>query len=242
MGAGWLSNERMYLRTHFGQLFRRHAALRLGIPAAPINALHLICQNRIRRRAADENLKRIVLDLRRQRTADHQARLAVIRRRTQNEGRAMPCLFMASLRREVDPHDLASIRHVLLCHHQTSLPCGGPKSTASCRFFALIPFSSSSRAYVFCRTGSMTIRPFSSRTSTTSSRSRCMASITEAGILTAALLPHFFTVAFMTASAASTLYIHYDIRRGMCQQCRDMRCSRASRQYHSSAGCVFTEY
>jgi len=50
-------------------------------------------------------------------------------------------------------------------------------------------------------TGSMTILPFSSRTSTTSSRSRCMASITEAGILTAALLPHFFTVALMTTSA-----------------------------------------
>src|SRR5262249_51186238 len=55
----------------------------------------------------------------------------------------------------------------------------------------------------------MTIRPASSRTSTTSSRSRCMACITEAGIRTAALLPHFFTVALMGAPPVSTLYLHY---------------------------------
>src|SRR5271154_6223235 len=131
----------MYLRPHFGQLFRRYTALRFGIPAAPVDALRLISQNRIRRRAADEDLERIILDLRRQRTADHQARLAVIRRRTQNERRTVPCLFMASLRREVDPDDLAGVGHVLLCHYQASLPCGGPKSTASCRFFAVMPFS-----------------------------------------------------------------------------------------------------
>src|ERR1017187_1845903 len=71
---GLSSNERVYLRPHFGQLFRRHTALRFGIPAAPVNALDLICQNRIRRCAADENLKWIVLDLRRQRTADYQTR------------------------------------------------------------------------------------------------------------------------------------------------------------------------
>ncbi len=40
-----------------------------------------------------------------------------------------------------------------------------------------------------------------------------MASITEAGILTAALLPHFFYRYFMTASAVSTLYTHCDIGR-----------------------------
>jgi hypothetical protein len=43
-GAWWLSNERVYLRPHFGQLFRRHTALGLGIPAAPVNALHLIAR------------------------------------------------------------------------------------------------------------------------------------------------------------------------------------------------------
>ena len=42
----------------------------------------------------------------------------------------------------------------------------------------------------------MTIRPRSSRTSTTSSRLRCVACITDVGIRTAALLPHFFTVDF----------------------------------------------
>src|SRR5258708_4128725 len=169
-GAERLSDKRFYLRPHFGQLLRRHAALRFGIPAAPVNALHLIGQNGIRRRAADENLKRIVLYLRRQRTADHQTRLAVICRRTQNERRAVPSLFISRVRREVDPDALAGVRHVPLRNHQTALPSGGPKSTASCRFFAVIPFSRSPRVYVFRRTGSMTILPFSSRTSTTSSR------------------------------------------------------------------------
>ncbi len=36
------SDERVYLRAHVRQLFRRHTALRLSIPAAPVNALHLI--------------------------------------------------------------------------------------------------------------------------------------------------------------------------------------------------------
>jgi hypothetical protein len=80
--------------TYF-QLFRRHKALRLGVPAAPVNALHSICQNGIRRRAADESLKRIVLDLRRQGTADHQTRLGVISRRTESERLTAPCLWPA---------------------------------------------------------------------------------------------------------------------------------------------------
>lgn len=42
------------------------------------------------------------------------------------------------------------------------------------------------------RTGSTTIRPDSSRTSTTSSTARPLASITSAEILTAELLPHFW--------------------------------------------------
>jgi hypothetical protein len=77
-----LSKERVNLRTDFGQLCRRDTALRFGFPAAPVEALHLICQNRIRWRAADDDLKGIVFDLRRQRTAEHQTRLAVVRRRT----------------------------------------------------------------------------------------------------------------------------------------------------------------
>ena len=39
-----------------------------------------------------------------------------------------------------------------------------------------------------------------------------MPSITDAGIRTAALLPHFFTVVFMALSAAAALYIHDDIQ------------------------------
>src|SRR6266480_1094832 len=78
MNGVLLSNECLNLCTYFGQLFRRHAVFRFGVSTTPVQALHLICQNRVRRGAADENLKRIVLNLRRQRTADHQTRLAVI--------------------------------------------------------------------------------------------------------------------------------------------------------------------
>ena len=67
----------------------------------------------------------------------------------------------------MNPENFAGVRYLLPCHYQTSLPCGGPKSTASRRFFAVIPFSRSSRTYVFCRTGSMTFLSFSSSTSTT---------------------------------------------------------------------------
>src|SRR5437868_3290398 len=57
-----------------------------------------------------------------------------------------------------------------------------------------MPFNSSDSSYVLGLTGSITIRPRSSRTSTTSSTSSCVAFITEVGSLTAALFPHFFTV------------------------------------------------
>src|SRR5207249_9691146 len=80
-----------------------------------------------------------------------------------------------------------------------------------------MPSISASMSYSLCRSGSITIRPASSRTSTGSSSSSGMACITAAGIRTAALLPHFFTTLFM---------IHDDpypfIRQiaPTCQQCR----------------------
>ncbi len=82
----------------------------------------------------------------------------------------------------------------LIGQDDASLPIAGPKSTALCRFFDVIPSSSVSRSNVFWRNGSTTIRPDSSRTSTTLSRVKRAAPITDAGILTAALLPDFLTL------------------------------------------------
>src|ERR1051326_8776313 len=66
----------------------------------------------------------------------------------------------------------------------------------------------------------MTIRPASSRTSTGSSSSSRIASMTTAGIRTAALFPHFFTTLFIrtdTPDSSHTLTLQ------TCQQCIDKR-------------------
>src|SRR5881396_415907 len=82
-------------------------------------------------------------------------------------------------------------------------------------------------SYTFFRTGSITIRPASSRTSTGSSSSSGIASITAAGILTAALFPHFFTTLFMIQFYFSS-FIH-TTTKVMCQQCRYRLPGRAAR-------------
>jgi hypothetical protein len=67
------------------------------------------------------------------------------------------------------------------------------------------------------RTGSMTIRPDSSRTSTGSSKHRFAAFKTVAGIRTEALLPHFLTTALMLrVLLVSTLYLHYVMPVSAC--------------------------
>jgi hypothetical protein len=74
---------------------------------------------------------------------------------------------------------------------------GFPKSTSSCKFSRVIPPSNSAKSYCLRRTGSIMIRPASSRTSTASSRFSLAACIAAAGIRTAALLPHFLTIALI---------------------------------------------
>src|SRR5229473_7518729 len=94
-------------------------------------------------------------------------------------------------------------------HHQASLPTGLPKSTSSCKFSGVIPLSSSERVYSLRGTGSMTMRPDSSRTSTESSKRSLAAWRTAAGMRTEALLPHFLTTAFIVGHRllVETLYL-----------------------------------
>ena len=61
----------------------------------PIEALDLIGQDNIHRRARDKNLERIVFDPCRRGTAEHQARVVVIRRRAQRQSRPVPPLARA---------------------------------------------------------------------------------------------------------------------------------------------------
>src|SRR6266568_7930380 len=100
-------------------------------------------------------------------------------------------------------------------HHQASLPTGLPKSTSSCKFSGLIPLRSSESVYSLCGTGSMTMRPDSSRTSTESSKRSLAARRTAAGIRTEALLPHFLTTAFIGGHRllVETFYQHQVINQ-----------------------------
>src|SRR5579883_1692607 len=105
--------------------FARTSASSAGTPG---QVLHLIGQHSAWGRAANHHLKRVVFDLCRQGTADHQARLAVIRGWTQYERWTAPSLLVAGLRGEVQPYEVAGIGHIVPRHYQISLPSGGPKS------------------------------------------------------------------------------------------------------------------
>src|SRR5688572_3930469 len=83
-----------------------------------------------------------------------------------------------------------------------------------------MPFNSSDSSYLLGLTGSITIRPPSSRTSTTSSTSSCVAFITEVGSLTAALFPHFFTVTLTLLKTSLNQWPYYARLQSMYQQCR----------------------
>src|SRR5262249_7775204 len=129
----------------------------------------------------------------------------------------MTGLLSSRVRSEVQPDDVAGVRNILTRHYQTSLPTAEPKSTASCRFSRVIPLISTLMSYALCRTGSMMIRPDSSRMSTGSSSSSGIASITAAGMRTAALFPHFFTTLFTAYATSFPLICQMALA---CQQCR----------------------
>jgi len=79
MGLRFLTYERPNFGANFGQFGGRYHPFPLGPPFAPIEALDLICQNRAQTRATKDHLEGIILDLRRHRAADHEARLGVCR-------------------------------------------------------------------------------------------------------------------------------------------------------------------
>src|SRR6202030_4879782 len=139
------------------------------------------------------------LDLRRHRAADDQTGFRVICGGAQHNCGPVPSLFVSSLWVEADPDYVPSVGHIGLRHYNASLPTGLPKSASSCKFSLVIRFNSSARSYSLRSAGSMTIRPDSSRTSTASSRCRCAACMTAAGIRTEALLPHFLTTVLISS-------------------------------------------
>src|SRR5260370_536026 len=193
-------------RTDFGadlcQFSRRYDSFSLGSSPAPVEALDLVRQDSAPRGASNQHLEGIAFDLRGHGTAKHETCLSVVGRRAEHNGGAVSRLLMPRLRVEVDPHNVACIGHIGRRHHQASLPTALPKSTSSCKFSGVIPFRSSERVYSLRRTGSMTIRPHSSRTSTESSKRSLAACRTAAGMRTEALLPHFLTTALIGGTAS----------------------------------------
>ena len=138
-----------YFCANVGEFVRSNHTPLCSFSNAPVETLYLIRQHGARRRTGNKNLKGIILNLCRHRTTDHQAGLRVVGGWAEHKGRPMSPLFVSSLRCEVEPYDVTGIWYVPRHDYQTSLPWGGPKSTALCRFFEVIPLSSSSMSYVF---------------------------------------------------------------------------------------------
>jgi len=87
------SNQSPDLRADIGQLVRRHFALTFRFPDAPIHAFDLIGEYDAGNRRRDGYFKGIALHLRRHGTAEHEACLAVIGDRTQDESGPVTGLF-----------------------------------------------------------------------------------------------------------------------------------------------------
>jgi hypothetical protein len=92
------------------------APLRVVLRLAPVETFDLVSQDDAVRCAVDQHFERIIFDLHRHGTADHQAGFVVIRGRAQNESRPEPRLFMTGLRCEIKPYDIPGVRNVAARH------------------------------------------------------------------------------------------------------------------------------
>jgi hypothetical protein len=139
------------------------------------------------------------------RTKDGQTSLFIIGPRGKHNCRPPSCLFTASLRREVQPDNVAGIRHILGGYH-SSFPTGSPQSVSKCRFSGVIPDTNSSRVGVRFGFRILTFPGPSTSTSRSSPILSFAAKATGFGIRTAKLFPHFASCVFI-APLVSTEYI-----------------------------------
>src|SRR6266480_2919779 len=79
----------------------------------------------------------IALHKARDRTDNRKTRLLVVAPGRKNHSRPAPRLFPASLRRKIEPDQIAGIRHILAGYH-SSLPSGAPQSVSVWGFAAVI--------------------------------------------------------------------------------------------------------
>lgn len=83
----------------------------LGVSRPPINTLDLIRQNNAVVRNHD--LEWIAFCLRCHRATQHQTGLVIVTGGTENDGRTMTGLFVASLLAELQPNDVTFRRHIV---------------------------------------------------------------------------------------------------------------------------------
>src|SRR5690606_2950591 len=119
-----------------------------------------------------------------QRAAEHEACRLIVECGAQYECRVPAGLFMSRLRVQMQPDDVAAIRHVLARHYSASLPAGASNSTSSCRFSGLMRFTRSPSSYS-ASIGLMTITPLSSSIVTGEFSRSDVACTTDAGRRTA---------------------------------------------------------
>lgn len=93
-----LANERPNFGANLGKRTARNSALMRGLARTPIDTLDLIGQYRASPTIIHRDLERIVLHLRRYRTAKHQSGFRVVAGGAQDQGRPVAGLFMARLR------------------------------------------------------------------------------------------------------------------------------------------------
>jgi hypothetical protein len=74
----FLSDERPNLRADVCQFFDGDSALPHGFSRAPVKALDLVGKHDLLRRSSDQNFKRIIFDLRRERTTDQETCFVII--------------------------------------------------------------------------------------------------------------------------------------------------------------------
>src|ERR1044071_4282563 len=189
------SNERREFAGNFAHGFLRQLADEFGAPDAPIEAFHLIGENHAGelRSRRDRHLERVSFNLARYRAQDRQPDFAVVRRRREDKRRPPAGLFVAGLRGECYPDDVAARGDVPARHYQISRPTGRPKSASACRWF----FST--------RSSRCLSDPFRDSTGVAITRPSetarfkivpCFTSASSArglGVLTAKLFPHFLT-------------------------------------------------
>jgi hypothetical protein len=73
------------------------------------------------------NFKRIAFCMACNRAHDRQTGLLVVSARRKNYCESSACLLAASLRREIQPNQVACLWYIFACHHN-SLPTGSPQS------------------------------------------------------------------------------------------------------------------